>query len=89
MFRTYTLRETAELIGMDRHHFPLLCELGMLKGIKTGKERRYSEKEIEEFWERFKGADLSNPENIRFAAAMERLQKNRSDRDLAESSDRT
>ena len=75
MFRTYTAQEAADAIGIDRHHMPLLCELRMLEGIKVGRGRRYSEKEIEEFWETFKGSDLSNAENIRTAAALHRIKK--------------
>lgn len=75
MFKTYSTQEAAQVLGIDRHMFPLLSELKMLEGIKTGKTRRYSEKEIEEFWETFKGADISNAENIRMTAAMWRMKK--------------
>lgn len=75
MFKTYSAQETAAVIGIDRHMLPLLSELKMLEGIKTGKGRRYSEKEIEEFWETFKGSDISNAENIRMTATMWRMKK--------------
>ena len=75
MFKTYSAQETATVIGIDRHMLPLLSELKMLEGIKTGKGRRYSEKEIEEFWETFKGSDISNAENIRMTATMWRMKK--------------
>lgn len=77
MFRTFNAQETAQIIGIDRHLLPLMSELKMLEGIKVGRGRRYSEKEIEEFWEAFKGTDLSNAENIRAAAACWRLHKKR------------
>lgn len=77
MFRTFSAQEAAQVIGIDRHLMPLLNELRMLEGIKTGRGRRYSEKEIEEFWEAYKGSDLSNAENIRTAAAMHRITKKR------------
>lgn len=47
---------------------PILFECGILLGIKTGRGRRYSETEIEEFWNEFKGEDLSNAEQIRLVA---------------------
>lgn len=73
MFRTYSAQETAAIIGIDRHLLPLMSELKILEGIKTGRGRRYSETEIEDFWEAYKGSDLSNAENIRTTAALKRL----------------
>ena len=72
MFATYSAQETAELIGIDRHLMPVLFDERMLLGIKTGRGRRYSEKEIEEFWDQYKGMDISNAEKIRIAAAIKR-----------------
>lgn len=75
MFKTYTAQETAALIGIDRHLMPILAEEKILQGIKTGKGRRYSEKEIQEFWDEYKGSDLSNAVNIRTTAALMRIKK--------------
>ena len=75
MFRTLSTQQTAEAIGIDRHLMPILFETGMLLGIKTGRGRRYSEKEIEEFWEEFKGEDISNAEQIRLTAALHRKKR--------------
>lgn len=72
MFATFEAKAAAELLGIDRHSLPLLRELGMLQGIKTGRSVRYSERELEEFWETYKGEDLSNAENIRFTAMKKR-----------------
>ena len=72
MFATYSAQETAEMIGIDRHLMPVLFDERMLLGIKTGRGRRYSEKEIEEFWDQYKGMDISNAEKIRIAAAIKR-----------------
>lgn len=89
MFATYSVTETAKMTGIDRHKFPLLGKLGMLTGIKVGKKGvRYSEKDIEAFWERFKGADLSTEESIRTAAALERIKKARSIELLGGTTDR-
>lgn len=75
MFATHSSAETANLLGIDRHHLPLLRELGMLQGIKTGRSVRYSETELEEFWNTYKGADLSNEEMIRMTAVLHRTKK--------------
>ena len=75
MFCTYTEQEAAERTGFDRHKFPLFRELGMIKGIKTGKGWRYREKDIDEFWETFNGSDMSNAEQIRLTATMWRMKK--------------
>ena len=63
------------MLGIDRHLLPLMSELKMLEGIKTGRGRRYSETEIAEFWDTYKGADLSNAENIRMTAVLWRTKK--------------
>lgn len=75
MFATYNAQETAKMIGIDRHLMPILFETGLLLGIKTGRGRRYSEKEISEFWEEFKGEDLSSAEQIRLTASLHRKKR--------------
>lgn len=69
---TYSAQETSKILGIDRHLMPVLFDERMLLGIKTGRGRRYSEKEIEEFWDQYKGMDISNAEKIRIAAAIKR-----------------
>lgn len=75
MFATLNTQEAAKTLGIDRHLMPVLFETGMLLGIKTGRGRRYSEKELEEFWEEFKGEDISNAEQIRITAALHRKKR--------------
>ena len=75
MLRTVSAQEAAKALGIDRHLMPVLFETGMLLGIKTGRGRRYSEREIEEFWEEFRGADISNAEQIRMTATMWHMKK--------------
>lgn len=77
MFRTYSVQEASDATGINRHYFGLMNELGMLKGIVTGKGRRYSETELEEFWQEYSNGDFSNPENIRMTASMHRNAKKR------------
>lgn len=75
MFVTYNAQETAKMLGIDRHLMPILHECGMLLGIKTGRGRRYSEKELSDFWEEFKGEDLSSAEQIRLTASLHRKKR--------------
>lgn len=75
MFQTFSTAEVAKMIGMDRHLMPVLAETGILQGIKIGRGRRYSEEEIREFWDEWKGSDLSNAEMIRMTAALRRTKK--------------
>lgn len=75
MFRTFTAQQTAKLIGIDRHLLPVLQEVGILQGIKTGRERRYREKDIEEFWDEYIGEDISNEQKIRVVALIHRTKK--------------
>ena len=75
MFATHDAKETAEILAIDRHSLPLLREFGMLQGIKTERSVRYSETELEEFWNTYKGSDLSNPEMIRMTSVLHRTTK--------------
>lgn len=69
---TYSAQEASKILGIDRHLMPVLFDERMLLGIKTGRGRRYSEKELEQFWDQYKGMDISNAEKIRIAAAIKR-----------------
>ena len=75
MFKTFSAQEAAQILGINRHLLPLLAELKILEGIKTGRGRRYSEKEIEQFWDSYKGSDLSSPDAIRMTATLKRLER--------------
>lgn len=72
---TYSAQEAARALGIDRHLMPILHECGMLLGIKTGRGRRYSEKELQDFWEEFKGEDISNAEQISHVATLHRKKR--------------
>lgn len=72
---TYSAQEASKALGIDRHLMPILHECGMLLGIKTGRGRRYSEKELSDFWEEFKGEDISNAEQIRMTAVLHRKKR--------------
>ena len=75
MIKTVSTQELSKALGIERHKIKLMCELGMLTGIRTGRGWRFAESEAERFWEEYKGEDLSNAEKIRFAADMHRAKK--------------
>lgn len=76
-FITYSAQEAAEKIGVDRHLLPMMHDAGMLLGIKTGRGRRYSETELEEFWQEYIGEDISSAEKIRIVATLHRKRHGR------------
>lgn len=55
-----TTDQVGELLNVHRNTVQMYRECGILKGIKTGKNFMFSQKEIGEFQERFKGYDISN-----------------------------
>ena len=75
MFKTYSMQEASQLTGINRHYFPLMKELGILIGIQTGKGRRYSDTELEDFWKKYRDGDFSNSESIRITAQQFRTKK--------------
>ena len=75
MFKTYSTKEASEVLGINRRLFPLMNELEILKGIKCSSGRRYSEEELQEFWNEWKGYDLSNEEMMRLSKAIKRIKK--------------
>lgn len=62
--KTYTRKEVAEIIGMDVHNIQLLEKYGLLKGLKSGKQTLFQEKEVLRYMDEWKGYDMSNPTKI-------------------------
>lgn len=52
--------EVSQLLNVHRNQITMYRETGILKGTKTGKNIMYSQKEIMEFQDKFKGYDISN-----------------------------
>lgn len=52
--------EVSRLLNVHRNQITMYRETGILKGTKTGKNIMYSQKEITEFQDKFKGYDISN-----------------------------
>ncbi|WP_283650543.1 helix-turn-helix domain-containing protein [Dubosiella newyorkensis] len=73
-----TTNEVAEILNVHRNQVQMFKDQGILKGIKTGKNIMYSQREILEFQQKFKGYDISNVREIRKTIqAMNNLEENR------------
>ena len=59
-----TADEVATLFKVHRNQISMYRDMGILQGIKTGKNYMYSKNEILEFQNRFKGYDISNKYRI-------------------------
>jgi hypothetical protein len=58
--RMYNREETAELLGTHVDTISTLNEIGILKGIKIGKNYMFSYDAIKQFQIEYMGTDLSN-----------------------------
>lgn len=63
--------EVSQLLNVHRNQITMYRETGILKGTKTGKNIMYSQKEITEFQDKFKGYDISN--KFRVTETLERI----------------
>lgn len=63
--------EVSRLLNVHRNQITMYRETGILKGTKTGKNIMYSQKEIMEFQDKFKGYDISN--KFKVMEALERI----------------
>ena len=68
LLKRYTANESEKLIGISRNMFPLLREVGLLKGSRIGKYWKYDEEELNNFVRMIRGYDLESEESIRFFA---------------------
>lgn len=55
-----TQEEVAELLNTSRNQVAMLREVGLLRGIKTGKGYMFSQEEIRRFQCDYAGCDVSN-----------------------------
>lgn len=58
--RMLTSKEVQEDLGISPTHLRHMVELGYLNPIKLGRGFRFSQKEILDFQEKYKGKDLSS-----------------------------
>ena len=68
LLKRYSANEAEKIIGVSRNLFPLLREVGLLKGSRIGKYWKYDEEELNNFVRMIRGYDLESEENIRFYA---------------------
>lgn len=68
LLKRYSANEAEKVIGVSRNLFPLLREVGLLKGSRIGKYWKYDEEEINDLIHDIRGYDLENEEKIRFFA---------------------
>lgn len=66
-----TGEEVSELLNVHRNQITMYRETGILQGIKTGKNIMYSQKEILEFQDKYKGYDISN--KLRVTETLEKI----------------
>lgn len=62
--RMLTTKEVQEDLGVSPIHLRHMVELGYLNPIRLGKGFRFSQQEILDFQEKYKGKDLSNLEKL-------------------------
>lgn len=70
--RTLHKAEAAEILGVSPEQIDKLRLAGALRGIRCGKEWRYSQTEIVDFLAAADGQDVSGPENMRKLAQQRR-----------------
>ena len=68
-----TTDQVGELLNVHRNTVQMYRECGILQGIKTGKNYMFSQKEISEFQERFRGYDISNKFRVKESLEMMKL----------------
>ena len=68
LLKRYSANEAEKVIGVSRNLFPLLREVGLLKGSRIGKYWKYDEEELNNFVRAVRGYDLETEESIRFYA---------------------
>lgn len=58
--RMITQEELKEILNCSESHITFLRELGIIPAIKTGRNYMFSPKAIQEFFDTYKGLDVSN-----------------------------
>jgi len=60
-----TCEDVANIFHVHKNQVNIWREMGILKGIRTGRNIMYSKMEIQAFQERFLGYDISNRTRIK------------------------
>ena len=64
----YTTADLAEALHCSVRQVRRLHKYGLIKGIRTARGYVFHEVEILNFWNEYRGTDLSNEDKIRIAA---------------------
>ena len=64
----YTTADLAEALHCSVRQVRRLHKYGLIKGIRTARGYVFHELEIANFWNEYRGTDLSNEDKIRIAA---------------------
>ena len=64
----YTTAELADALHCSVRQVRRLHKYGLIKGIRTARGYVFHELEIANFWNEYRGTDLSNEDKIRLAA---------------------
>ena len=62
--RMLTSKEVQEDLGVSAIHLRTMIELGFLKPMKLGRGYKFSQKDLLDFQEKYKGKDLSSTEAL-------------------------
>ena len=68
-----TTEEVCEKLNISRNQLQMLREVGVIKGIKTGKAFMFSSFALRNFMQQYEGLDVSNP--IKARQAYEKINK--------------
>lgn len=66
--KSYTTAELADALHCSVRQVIRLHKYGLIKGIRTARGYVFHELEITNFWNEYRGTDLSNEDKIRIAA---------------------
>lgn len=72
MKQWFNTAELAEALHCSVKQIRRLRKYGLIEGIRTSKGYVYHEYEVDQFWQTFRGCDLSNEDKIRLAYAQKK-----------------
>ena len=82
----YSTEELADELGVDNRKISWLRKYGLLRGVQIGKAYRYYVTDIEDFVHQYGDYDLSNEEKIEMAGALQRVRRQKEEKEKRRSS---
>lgn len=77
----YSTEELAEELGVDNRKIGWLRKYGLLRAVQIGKAYRYYVTDIEDFVRQYGDYDLSNEEKIEMAGALQRVRRQKEEKE--------